>query len=420
MKVVDLIDITLHHSSVSQSAATHDYAAATVFGDAETCYVKYEDDDATPRTPVELYTSQQAANQGHYPPDDDGTWWVLSGSSNRWKMFDAYVSSQTEDTSTIVAEIDSNESNAIGLFNLQGSEVTLHQIIDTELATDGDCTDDNFTKGTGWSHDAGNDEYDCSGAQAANTKLYQDMSTTEDSLYRVQFTVKNYDAGNIAGMAGGTAGTNVAADGTYSQVITAGSDAEDGVIADSAFKGSVDDISIMRVVDYTTIDLDVTDIDDYYEYFFNGFLFKEDIFWTYHYYADSRMRIEISTQGGTCACGIVALGSFYELGDTLYEPTIGIADYSKKDTDAYGRTYLNQGAYAKTLDFDILIENDLIDYVNRRLTAVRGEAAIFNANNTGASNTYESMIVYGFFESFSIIIPGPVKSKCNIEVQGLI
>jgi len=105
------------------------------------------------------------------------------------------------------------------------------------------------------------------------------------------------------------------------------------------------------------------------------------------------------------------------LGDTRYRPALGILDYSKKDTDAFGRTYLNQGSFAKTVEAEVYIKNYLVDRVNTRLTQLRGQAAVWIGDN-GAG--YGALLVYGFFTDYSIIMQGPNDSVYRIAIEGLI
>lgn len=116
----------------------------------------------------------------------------------------------------------------------------------SEFISNGDCASDSFTKGTGWSHDADNDEYDCDGSQEANSDLTQNV-LPKAGMYVVVFTVKNYEAGNICGLADTTEGTDVSADATYTQYIYADSSGVAGVRADASFVGSVDDISVQDI-----------------------------------------------------------------------------------------------------------------------------------------------------------------------------
>lgn len=420
MKIVSLADITLDSSDVAASSY-NEYASGTTYADGDNVKVSFESDGTTPRTPVEEYESLTGSNTGNYPPDSP-TEWSLIGASNRWKMFDSYTNTQTENTTSIEVEIDSSSSNAVGLFNLVAKEVTLAQIVETEKVTDGDCSSDSAdNQGTGWSYGAGNEEYDCDGTQTADSELTWDIILTEDIYYQVVFTVANYSAGNVAGIAGGTSGTNVSANGTYTQIIQAGSENKAGVIADSDFVGSIDDVSVKKVPSYETIDLITMVGSGWYYYLFSDVQFTQDLIWEFSRYSDSTLRITITYYtGSTAKCGMVAIGSSIDLGNTQYGVSLGIIDYSQKDTDTLGRTYLNQGDYAKRADISLWIDNTDIDSVRKNLAAVRGTASIFECNNEDPDTDYTSLLIYGFYREFDIIIPGPVISKCNIDIEGLI
>jgi len=101
--------------------------------------------------------------------------------------------------------------------------------------------------------------------------------------------------------------------------------------------------------------------------------------------------------------------------------SISILDYSRKDTDDFGNTYLRQGNYAKKVECDIWLQNGQIDWVRKKLADVRATPAVYNFNNVNLQTSdFESLIVYGFYRNFEIIIPGINYSKCSFEVEGLI
>lgn len=50
----------------------------------------------TPATTHRLFESQQSSNSNHDPTTDTGTWWIETGPSNRWAMFDTLIETQTE------------------------------------------------------------------------------------------------------------------------------------------------------------------------------------------------------------------------------------------------------------------------------------------------------------------------------------
>lgn len=142
------------------------------------------------------------------------------------------------------------------------------------------------------------------------------------------------------------------------------------------------------------------------------------LLWDFPQYATgATLEITIAARAGSAACGMVVIGNARTLGVTRYNVRIGIDDYSIKDADPLGRTYLNQGAYAQTAEADMWLTNAQIDYVARQLVAVRGTPAVYDINNTGT--IYQSLIIYGT-ASFDITIPGPRRSKCALTVEGLI
>ena len=319
MQVVKLKDIELIDSTISESAydeydSTHSYSVDDMV------YVSFEDDGTTERMPHEIYKSLTDTNQGNYPPDFPAKW-SLRGATNRWKMFDGFVNTQTENSTSFTVVIDTSKCNALGLFNIVAKTVTLSTFIDAIQDEDGNLLVD------------------------------------ED--------------GNFYG----------------------------------------------EVIKTEIVDLDDSPVFDYYDYFFAPFYYKDTLYWEVPYRANSLTMITFEPYLDEAKCGICAVGYAQRIGATIYGVQPGITDYSKKDTDDLGRTYLSQGLYAKNIDLTFNMLNSYIDLAYRTLADVRGTPAIFNANGDGTS--FDSLLVYGFYENFDIIIPGPTVSRCSLEVKGL-
>jgi len=113
----------------------------------------------------------------------------------------------------------------------------------------GDCATDFFDlKGTGWSHDAGNEEYDCDGSQATGTNLQENDILTIGKLCKIVFTVRNYITGTITPLAGKDGlGMGQIADGTYTEYIVCLGNTNFYLYANSSFDGSVDDNTVQEV-----------------------------------------------------------------------------------------------------------------------------------------------------------------------------
>lgn len=69
----------------------------------------------------EVYESLQNANTGN-TPSTSPTWWVKVGATNRWKMFDLYVNTQTENADSIAITLACvGRVDAVALINVSAA-----------------------------------------------------------------------------------------------------------------------------------------------------------------------------------------------------------------------------------------------------------------------------------------------------------
>ena len=120
---------------------------------------------------------------------------------------------------------------------------------DTDRITNGTFdTDTGWTKGTGWTIDGSDsNRADCSGAQSGASSLSQAFTGTNGNVYKVQFTVSNYTAGNVKVKVKSGSGTDIAANGTHVQFVTASSGSNFEFEADATFAGAIDDVTVVEV-----------------------------------------------------------------------------------------------------------------------------------------------------------------------------
>jgi hypothetical protein len=101
-----------------------------------------------------------------------------------------------------------------------------------------------------WTWDDTNDEMDCAAATTAETPLQQTLLSLKEPVvdgvqYLLTFTIKNRSAGSITPYVGGAAGTARSANGTYSELITAGASGTGPAFdPELTFVGSVTDVSL--------------------------------------------------------------------------------------------------------------------------------------------------------------------------------
>lgn len=121
MRVAETKDVVLTSSTVAGSTES-EYSSGSTYNSGNKVKVSFDSDGVTARTPVHEYESLTDTNTGNYPPDSPTQWSDL-GASNRWKMFDPFLNTETESASNIVVELGSNRTDMVGLLNVTGSAV---------------------------------------------------------------------------------------------------------------------------------------------------------------------------------------------------------------------------------------------------------------------------------------------------------
>lgn len=251
-----------------------------------------------------VFESQQDGNTGHDPADDDGTWWIEVGPTNRWALFDGVYQTQTEAVDEFEVQIQAaGRIDTVGFQNISGSEV---QVTLTDAA--------------------------------------------EGVVY----------------------------DETFSLVSTAG-------------------------------------IDSWAAYFFEPLQRKRDLTVTgLPMYANPIMDIAVRAPGGTAKCGELLLGQSIELGGTRWGANVGIRDYSRKDTDDFGRTTVIERTYSKRGSFQVVVRNTRLDLVTQTLADYRATPVLFIG-----SDEFGAMQIYGYARDWGVDVAYPDVSILGLEVEGL-
>jgi len=125
----------------------------------------------------------------------------------------------------------------------QNFNATTLTALGADLVTNGDfASDTNWTKGTGWTIASGVANSDAT--QSADSDLTENtLVLVSGNTYEVTFTVTNYVAGNVTAVAGGTEGTDRAANGTFTEnIVSAGADLD--IRADLDFDGDIDNVIV--------------------------------------------------------------------------------------------------------------------------------------------------------------------------------
>ena len=117
-------------------------------------------------------------------------------------------------------------------------------------------------------------------------------------------------------------------------------------------------------------------------------------------------------------CPLLMVGQAFNLGDTESQPTVGIEDYSTKEVDEFGNVFLLPRAFADRASVSLLLDTAKVDAIRRKLAAYRALPVLWDLNNSDTS--FESLMIFGYFENFEITLTLPGGSYCKMDVQQLL
>jgi hypothetical protein len=131
-------------------------------------------------------------------------------------------------------------------------------------------------------------------------------------------------------------------------------------------------------------------------------------------YPDGVITIEIIGTSNL-AVGVILIGQQQKFGLGIkYGARVGIQDYSRKETNAFGETVLVQRAFAKRANVDLFLEKFEVDPFQLALSDIRAKPVLWIL-----SAEYESTTLFGFYKNFDILISYPDYADCQLEIEGL-
>ena len=158
---------------------------------------------------------------------------------------------------------------------------------------------------------------------------------------------------------------------------------------------------------------------DWYQHFFFDPLVRrtQGVFQGLPPYGSSHLTITMSG-GGAIALGNVVFGRKSDLGDTQYNPSSGITDYSRKTTDDFGVTTFVRRDFSKRLSASLMIDNLQLNRIQRTLYDLRATPCVWIGSDLPEFD--EALVVYGFYKDFSTVVAYLQNSYCSLEIEGLI
>ena len=180
---------------------------------------------------------------------------------------------------------------------------------------------------------------------------------------------------------------------------------------------TVTDATEGEVYNETISLIDNRNIVDWYTYFFEEQVQKEQAQWLdIPPYVGSDVQVTVTDNvGDTAELGQLVLGFLSSLGVTSYGTAISIEDFSRKETDAFGNFIVVERAFSQLADFDVKFETANARKIQRTLAALRATPVVY----IGSEDTAYGTTIYGFYRRFDLTLDGPSLSFGAIEVEGL-
>ena|GEM_PF-682348 len=198
----------------------------------------------------------------------------------------------------------------------------------------------------------------------------------------------------------GQAVTGVAVLGARAQSIRVVVEAdENGVVYDSGEESLLSNVTV----------------NDWFSYFFEPYTYTEDrAFLDLPSYTDATVTVTVSNNGETAILGELVMGSVLQIGDAQYGTSVGIIDFSRKETDQFGNYSVVERPFSKRAEYDVAIPSGQTGAFQIELAKRRTTPMVW----IGDENKSET-IVFGFYRDFDIVLDNPALSLGTITVEGL-
>lgn len=153
----------------------------------------------------------------------------------------------------------------------------------------------------------------------------------------------------------------------------------------------------------------------WFEWFYLEYFPRRDIvFMDLPVWPGATLTVSLHTPAGTSECGEIVIGRVSTLGDAKYGSSVGIIDYSVKETDEFGIFSVLKRDYSKRAEFDVAVRTPQVAATNSILALYRADPVVW----VGDENRPET-IVYGYYRDFGVTLSNPAWSDCSITVEGI-
>lgn len=129
----------------------------------------------------------------------------------------------------------------------------------------------------------------------------------------------------------------------------------------------------------------------------------------------STNQLTVTCTGASPSIGVLAVGLQREFADAQYGTSLGIIDYSQKQTNTFGVTDVQARAYAKRAQVRFALPRSQVDAFSKLLASLRAKPAIWRVDDTE-----EMLTIYGWVRDWTQTIAYPTLVTGDMTLEGLI
>ena len=193
-----------------------------------------------------------------------------------------------------------------------------------------------------------------------------------------------------------------------------------GVVAQSVTLELRDDTTAEVYYTKTIEMLDYQGIVDFYSYCFDDIIFKPSLYVDdIPLYSNGILKITIDNTGATASCGRLVCGRTYYIGETGYGVNLGQESYSKKETDVFGNTTLVHSNSLNLDSYEVNVPTNSVPNIRRKFKELDAVAILFIMDES-ENSILENLLNFGYYQSFSILIPNAKLSTASLQIKGIL
>lgn len=132
-------------------------------------------------------------------------------------------------------------------------------------------------------------------------------------------------------------------------------------------------------------------------------------------YPSAKVRVDLESSS-TAKVGVLLIGTSKAIGSIVkFGVRLSIQDFSGKERNSFGEVSLIKRGNIKTMSLPIEVDTDQLDDVYGSLAELTGTACLWLG-----TSLFSALNLYGFINTFDIVVSYATHSELSLELEGLL